>query len=82
MNNKRFSQTISVFHGKTAPEPGNLVGYGAVIDTLKLAVPIPNKLAFISEKRRQYTTENWLVPYTQTPTTRDPLRPFGFCIKI
>lgn len=50
MNNKHFSQAISVFHGRVAPESGNLVGYGAVIETLKLTVPIPNKLAFIREK--------------------------------
>ena len=45
----------------TAPEPGNLVGYGALIDAMKLALPMPMKLAIISKKRRQYSTDNWLV---------------------
>ena len=34
----RFSRKITVFHGKTAPEEGNLVGYAALIDDYKLAV--------------------------------------------
>src|ERR1039457_6089297 len=61
MNNKHFSQTINIFHERTAPEQGKLVGYGAIIESLKLAVPIPRQLAFISQITRQYTTESWLV---------------------
>ena len=61
MNSKCFSQTINVFHGRTTPEQGKLVGYGAIIDSLHLEVPIPQKLALISELRRQYKNENWLV---------------------
>lgn len=61
MNDKHFSQTINAFHERTTPEQGKLVGYGAIIDALKLAVPIPRQLALISEIRRQYATESWLV---------------------
>ena len=61
MNNKRFSLKISVFHGSKAPEEGMLVGYGAVIEAFNLAVPMPNRLALISSKKRQYTTEHWQV---------------------
>ena len=61
MNSKHFSQLVSAFHGRTAPEQGNLVGYGALIDSLKLAVPMPNKLAIISMKHKQYEAANWLV---------------------
>ena len=61
MNTKHFSRTINVFHGRKTPEQGNLVGYGAIIDSMKLAIPIPRQLALISEIRRQYQTENWLV---------------------
>lgn len=61
MNNKQISQSISVFHDRTLPEQGNLVGYGALIESLKLALPIPLKLAIISSKRRQYEKDNWLV---------------------
>ncbi|NQW37252.1 MAG: Fic family protein [Flavobacteriales bacterium] len=61
MNYNHFSLKITVFHGIKAPEEGNLVGYGAIIEAYKLAVPIPNKLALISFKKRKYTTENWRV---------------------
>ena len=60
-NSKNISREISAFHGITAPEQGKLVGYGAIIDALKLPAPIPLRLALISKKRRQYTTDAWLV---------------------
>ena len=61
MNNKRFSQTINVFHERVAPEQGNLVGYGAIIDSLKLTVPLPPQLALISKKHKRYEVEGWRV---------------------
>lgn len=61
MKNNRFSLKITVFHGIEAPEEGNLVGYGALIEAYKLAVPIPNRLALISFKKRKYKTEHWRV---------------------
>ncbi|MCX6303532.1 MAG: Fic family protein [Bacteroidetes bacterium] len=60
-NSKNISLEISAFHGISAPEQGKLVGYGAIIDALKLSVPIPLRLALISKKRRQYKTDGWLV---------------------
>ena len=61
MNNNRFSQKITVFHGRTTPEEGILAGYGAIIDAYNLRVSIPNQLALISFKKRKYITENWKV---------------------
>jgi len=61
MSNNHFSLKISVFHGVKAPEEGNLVGYGALIEFYNLAVPIPNQLALISTKKRKYNTPNWMV---------------------
>ena len=69
---KRFSQEINVFHGRQTPEKATLVGYGAVIDSLDLAVPLPTQLAVISEKHRQYNTPEWLV-YTPRHTPKDSL---------
>lgn len=60
-NNKRFSQKITVFHGRPSPEPGYLVGYGAIIEALGLPVPLPLQLVLISEKRRQYIKDGWIV---------------------
>ena len=61
MISNHFSQEISVFHGKQTPERATLVGYGAIIDSLNLELPLPNKLALISEKHRQYSTTDWAV---------------------
>lgn len=61
MDNKRFSLKISVFHEHKTPEEGLLVGYGALIEAFNLAMPLPNRLALISPKKRKYTTEHWQV---------------------
>lgn len=56
-----FSQEISVFHGRSAPETGTLVGYGAIIDAYGLSMPMPEKLTLISKKNRQYSNQSWLI---------------------
>ena len=61
MNIKRFSLQLSIFHGRTVPEDGVIVGYGAIIDVFKLAVPIPKKLSFVSLKKRQFENDEWKV---------------------
>jgi len=61
IDNTCFSQEITVFHGRQTPERSILVGYGAVLDALKLPVPLPAQLALISKKRRQYQTSEWIV---------------------
>jgi hypothetical protein len=61
---KRFSRKVSVFHGRVAPEEGYLVGYGLLIGILEEAdirVPLPDRLAMISERNRRYQTEEWEV---------------------
>ena len=61
MNNTHFSQEITIFHGRQAPERGILVGYGAIIDAIKLQIPFPERLSLISEKTRRYNTKEWQV---------------------
>lgn len=61
MTNKSFSLEINTFHGIETPEPGYLVGYGALIEKFKLPLPIPNRLALISKKFKQYSNDAWLV---------------------
>lgn len=70
--NKHFSQEITVFHGRQAPEKGTLVGYGAIIEALALPMPFPNTLALISEKRRQFRVPGWIV-YTPRHKPQDTL---------
>jgi Fic family protein len=56
-----YSQNIIVFHGRTAPELGKIVGYGALISRYELAIPVPEKLCLISEKNKKYATAEWEV---------------------
>ncbi|MGK7389838.1 MAG: Fic family protein [Candidatus Cyclobacteriaceae bacterium M2_1C_046] len=61
MNHNHISQKITVFHGRSAPEEGTLVGYGAIIEKYKLNVPLPETLTMISYKNRQYIESHWRV---------------------
>ena len=72
MDTIHFSQNITIFHGRQAPERGTLVGYGAVIETLELSIPIPTRLALISEKRKLYKTAEWQV-FTPRHIPKDTL---------
>lgn len=72
MQNKYFSHKITIFHGRFTPEEGLLVGYGALIDAFSLSVTLPNKLALISSKTRQYITDQWIV-LTPRHTPEDSL---------
>jgi Fic family protein len=61
LDNNGFSRSISTFQGRSLPEEGYLVGYGAILQFYQLAVPIPDRLALISRKHKQYEVENWIV---------------------
>ena len=61
MKNNSFSQLITVFQERTAPEEGYLVGYGAIHKTFDLQATLPDILALISQKHKQYKTEEWIV---------------------
>lgn len=61
MNIKCISDKVTVFRGKILPEEGYLVGYGAIISSFNLLIPIPNQLSLISLKDRKYKTEEWQV---------------------
>lgn len=56
-----FSQQITIFHGRMAPEEGTIVGYAAIIDTLQLSAPLPYRLMLISQKNKQYEKDEWTV---------------------
>jgi Fic family protein len=59
--NTRFSHKVPSFHGRMLPEAGAVVGYAAIIETLKLPVPIPENIAVISEKNKKYESNGWKV---------------------
>ena len=60
-SNTQFSYTVPSFHGRMLPEAGTVVGYAALIETLKLPVPIPENIAIISEKNKKYEINGWRV---------------------
>jgi len=59
--NTPFSHKVPSFHGRMLPEIGAVVGYAAIIETLKLPAPIPENIAFISEKNKKYEKTGWKV---------------------
>lgn len=61
MGNTHFLQEITVFHGRSAPERGNIAGYAAILDALELPVPLPHTLALISKKNLRYKKKGWKV---------------------
>ena len=52
---------VSNFHGRTVPVNGKIVGYGAIIESLHLPVPLPHMLAVIQEKAKKYSVEEWQI---------------------
>jgi len=56
-----FSQLITDFQERATPEEGYLVGYGAIQKAFDLQAPLPDVLALISQKHKQYKTEEWMV---------------------
>lgn len=61
MKKEAFSIETNSFYGRELPEEGLIAGYGALIEKYQLPMPIPNRLALISKKYKQYENENWIV---------------------
>jgi hypothetical protein len=61
LNYIRFSQLITIFQERLTPEEGYIVGYGALLKFYALKAPLPDRLALISQKHKQYETEDWIV---------------------
>ena len=54
-------RVAGVFHGRKLPEPGQLVGYGAIIQSFQLQIPLPDRLALIAQRNRRYEQDQWIV---------------------
>jgi hypothetical protein len=61
MKANHFSQLITVFQERRAPEEGYLVGYGAILKAFDLQATPPDIFALISQKHKKYQTEEWIV---------------------
>jgi Fic family protein len=77
MKNNDFSHKITVFHGRTLPEEGFLVGQSLLIATMEnqfdVAVPLPDILAMATEKHQRYDTDQWQV-FTIRHKPKDDLK--------
>jgi hypothetical protein len=54
-----FSHAALIFNKKELPEPATVVGYAAIINSLRLPMPYPYRIAIISNKNRKYQDKNW-----------------------
>lgn len=61
MENKRYSELLSIFQGRQLPEEGYIAGYVAIINYYDLKAPLPDRGAIISTKHKKYETEEWIV---------------------
>jgi hypothetical protein len=61
MNSAHFSRPAPVFHGRSLPEEGHVVGYASIIDKLNLSIPIPYQISMVCSRNKKYQTEAWLV---------------------
>jgi hypothetical protein len=56
-----ISPKILTYQGRMMPEESILVGYGVLIEFYKLLLPLPETLAIIGSKSRNYSTSEWKV---------------------
>ncbi|MDW6022161.1 Fic family protein [Mesorhizobium sp. BAC0120] len=57
----RFSEAVTVFHGRRLPEEAQPAGYAALIDAYGLSVPVPLKLTAIGQRHRIYEGDGWRI---------------------
>ncbi len=56
-----ISQLSDNFYGYSLPEQGTIVGYAALREKYKLAVPLSHTICIISNKNRRYEQDHWKV---------------------
>lgn len=56
-----FSIDAPVFHGKTMPQKGYIVGYAAIINSFDLQMPMPNQIAVVSTKNKKIISAEWII---------------------
>ena len=56
-----FSIDAPVFHGRTMPQKGYIVGYAAIINSFDLQMPMPNQIAVVSTKNKKIISAEWII---------------------
>src|SRR5690606_35771290 len=73
----QFSRKVNVFHGRSLPEEGYLVGYALLFEVIESQseneIPLPDILAIATEKHQRYITEDWTV-FTIRHKPKDDLK--------
>ena len=54
-----FSDQVTIFQEERLPERAVLAGYAALIETYKLQVPLPRRLAAIGQHHKSYSKDGW-----------------------
>ena len=61
MDSVNFSIEASVFHGRSVPEKGYIVGYAGMIDKMQLPVPMISTISIICLTNKKYENGQWRV---------------------
>ena len=56
-----FSGPVTAFHERRLPETATPAGYAALIDALRLRVPVPRILSAIGPHHKQYERDGWRI---------------------
>ena len=56
-----FSGPVTAFHERRLPETAAPAGYAALIDALRLQVPVPRILSAIGPHHKQYEQDGWRI---------------------
>ena len=57
----RFSGPVTVFHERRLPERATPAGYAALVDALRLSVPLPRTLSATGERHRVREEGGWRI---------------------
>lgn len=79
-----FSQQVTTFHGRATPESGFLAGYALLITVIEengTNVPLPDRLAIITEKHQRYNTDQWQVFTIRHKPNNDLTSHLAFALK-
>ena len=61
-----------IFHGKKMPEEGRIVGYAAIIEKLRLPMPMVQTIAMVCDQNKGDQKEGWLIlPIRYLPIDED-----------
>ncbi len=73
-NSAHFSQKKPVFHGKQSPEEGIIVGYAAIINKLKLQIPMVSPISLVCTQNKNYQNKDWnILPKSYLPEDNQEL---------